>query len=680
MVLLPKPGMGTKHVSGTGPIAKEFVDPTEVDARVDEGSVGDGDKDGDGGKAKKKKKLRSSSVTIEEVRKRADQDVELWRARNERFKNHQKQIELRGAVDEDEDEEDSVILNDPLVLVQKISGMLSKQTEQIEYRPRRPNTGKEAQAGENALRLIEKEREYAWSAALHGPVKYEEFQCELLRGWLCARVSFDSQAVVEWEEGDRDPYSYFPWRIHLADPANIYPNNPTMEFTRVTHRFKTTVGEMRDNSEFGDEGLPEGAGDDEGIEVTAVYEFSKRYDYHCVYYTGKGGSEGFVKKPTAMGYMPWVIVLAGGVFYRGTPWDESDDWTKHVGVGILHTVAKNQELLNKYVTMLATVVGDNANPYRALFTDGTEEEVPQEFRRGGTGKFSKDAKILPVTDAKDATMQGIGALVELLQMRQDRGSISPVLFGGAGANPATAASGFQAAIYMAAAHDIIFPYVRAWELFRSLVYRKILWLFAEHAPLDIPFMVLNPPDARDGKNTWEEFWPQNVVEQGCHVSVNLDPMTVQDRLALGNLAVMLVRENIISRKTARGREFLRLEDPQLEDYQIVSELTRLDQRVMGMMIPAVAEALGEPELAELFRKGQEQQLLAAQQAGMGGQGPGGAGPGPGKLPGPGMDSAGGPPPAALGIDQMEQMRNRERPPEAAAQGGGGAGGIPPGVR
>lgn len=665
---VPQPGMGTKEIPGTGPIKALVTNYEDVDSRVDENT------EGKTGKTGGTKKSRRSDVSLEDVKTWADKDVALWKAREERFKAHQWLAELKTEVVASGEE--AITLNDPLVLIQKISGMLSKQAHCIEFRPRRPDTGKEAQAAENALRLVEREREYSWSSALHGPVKYEELQCALLRGWLCARVSFDSKAVVEWEENGGDPYEYFPWRIYLADPANIYPNNPTLEYTRVTHRFKATVGELRDSSEF--DGLDESLGeaqDDEVLTITAVYEFSNRHDYHCVYTEGKGGAKGWIKKPTPMGYMPWVIVLAGGMFYRAVPWESGEEWTKHVGVGVLHTVAQNVELLNRYVTMLATVVGDSAESYKALFTDDVEIEVPERFVRGGTGKFPKDSKIESVSEAKDGTTQGIGALIEVLQSRQDRGSISPVLYGGAGAGPSIGASGFQAALFMAAAQDIIFPYVRAWELFRGLVYRKVLWLFGEQGPLDVPFMVLLPKDAREGKNTWVEFFPGDVAKQGCHVDVTLDPMTIQDKLALGNLAVMLVRENVISRKTARGKEFLRLEDPQLEDFQIIAELTRMDPRVMGMLIPAVAEALGEPELAELFRQGQ-----AAQQA-VGPGGPGGTPPGnpAGELAGPGIGSETGVPPAAQGIDQMAQMGRRGQVGNVPAAGGAGAGGIPPGT-
>ena len=267
---VPQPGMGTAQIPGTGPIKALVTEYQDIESRVDENS--------DGGKKDQSPKVRSTTISLEDVKRKADGDVTLWKAREKRFQDHQALAELR-TVDVAVKGEEAVTLNDPLVLIQKVAGMLSKQTHSVEFRPRRPDTGKEAQAAENALRLVEREREYAWSSALHGPVKYEELQCALLRGWLCARVSFDSKAVVDWEESEGDPYEYSPWRIYLADPANVYPNNPTLEYTRVTHRFKTTVGELRDTSEF--EGLDKSLGDaqdDEVLVVTAVYEFSKRYD------------------------------------------------------------------------------------------------------------------------------------------------------------------------------------------------------------------------------------------------------------------------------------------------------------------------------------------------------------------------------------------------------------------
>jgi len=612
--------------------------------------------------AGKTKPARKSNPTLDSIIKKADHDVALWRHRNDRFQEHQEKVELIEPLDVPDDE-DALVLNDPLVILQKITGMVSKQPITREYRPRRPDLKESAQAGENAILRFDREREDRWSdEELHAPMFYEEFQTMLLRGWACARVGFNSRDAAEF---DGDPYEYYPWDIYLADPANVYTNS-TQKYTRVTHRFKTSVAELLDSAEF--EGMDKALHDldeEDEIEVTGVYEFNKRWDYHCVY-VSQGSDQRWLKKPQAVGYMPWVIGLGGGFFFRDTPWGgDKSSYTKFIGMGILHTIDLNQKYLNKYVSMMATMVGDSANPFTALFSDNDEDTVPEGgFKRGGSAKYERAGKLEQLTKEKD--LQAVLPLMSLLQDRQDRGTIPRTLYGVT--SEGQVASGFMASLLMTAAQDIVFPFIRAWELFRRRLYRKALQVFENFAPLETPFMVMLPKNAKNPNYTWTEFYPMDVTEQGTDIDVSVDPMTIQDRINLGQLAVMLVEKNIISRDTARGADYLRTQDPMLEDYKIIVELAKLNPKVIEMLIPLIGAQTGQDTLVAVFQMAMQQ---INQEKMMGPQGPQGGGGQPN--PSPQL-----PPSARPSTDnQFAQINQRGRPAQAAAAGGGGAGGVPP---
>lgn len=618
------------------------------------------------------KTSRKSNPSLSLVQKKAQSDVKFWRHRNERMREHQEMVQQ--SMPQVGEGEDAIVLNDNLGIIQKISGMLAKQTPMKEVRPRRPDLGDSAEALSFALDLMDEKQEDASAEALRNPIQYEEIQTELLRGWLATRVSFDSEMANSFAG---DPYDYYPYKDEIYDPATVYPNAATTKYTRVTHEYAVTLGELRDNTEFDPKALRgfDSVDDDKSITVTGVYEFNDRWDYHAVY--SKDLRDGvWLKKPTPMGYMPWVITLAGGMFYRWTPWQKDEStWTRDMGVGILHTIALNSKYLNRYYSMAATMIGDSANAFTAIYSKNPEDDAPAGgFKRGSSQRFDPDARLEQLTKEKD--LRAILPFIQALEDRKDRYSLPKIAYA---TGDSTISSGYMASLYQYAATDIVFPYIRSWELHRRMVYRKKLEIFRDFAPLDKPLMVVAPPDPQNQTYRWMEFWPEDIAEQGTTVYVTLDPLTIQDKINLGQLSVMLVDKNIISRETARGMEFLRIKNPKLEDARIISEMAKMDPEVIKQMIPIMLGRTGQQLLSSVWlmaqqEEQQKQNMNAAQPVG----GPPGGGPPPGgpggaTPPRPPMLNGAVAPPAAQGMMPHPPMPG-PRPP---AVGGVGGGGMPP---
>jgi hypothetical protein len=448
------PGIGDQFMPG-GPHQGEFENPSNIDAILQDAYLGH---------SRAAPKPRKSNPSIDLVAKKAKQDIAQWQKREERFQRHQEMVELKKP--DVSPDQDAVVMSDPLGILSKVTGSLAKQKVMREVRARRPEMRDSAQAIENGLILFDERRERDWVDSLHNPVQYDELQSGLLRGWYCARVAFDSEQAAQSDA--MDDFDYFPWIVDVFDPANVYPNSPSGKYTRVTHRYWTTIGDLLDNSEFPDAEKILEEYDDESkvVEVTAVYEFNDRWDYHCAFLSDCGEPQ-FLKSPAPMGYMPWVIVLAGGFFSRQTPWNGkgNTDYTGGMGVGIMHTIEQNQSYLNRYASMAMTTLGDAANSYMGLFTDGDEDQVPEDgFKRGGSGKFAKDAKILPIHSIQN--MEWILPALKMFEERNFNYLLPKMAFA---AGDGAISSGYMASLFMNAASDIIFPYVRAWELFRAKI-------------------------------------------------------------------------------------------------------------------------------------------------------------------------------------------------------------------
>src|SRR5438132_2881390 len=327
---------------------------------------------------------------------------------------------------------------------------------------------------------------------------------------------------------------------------------------------------------------------------------------------------------------------------------------------MLHTLHQTNQYRNRIFSLLATKAVETANPFTAIMSDHPEDEAPQDgFVRGQNKRFRKDTAIQRITRHERGAEDLVIPLIKGLEERQEKSSLIRALWGMGGGDAGTN-SGFQTSFFIAVAHDIVFPYIRSWELFQQKVYEKILTVFSEYAPIDIPLMVMQAPDSQNPNSTWGEFHPEDVTEQGTAIKISLDPMTVQDKLNLGQLTVALVDKNIISRETARGVEFLRIKDPKLEDNRILTELIKLDPKVIEFLVGIAASQTGEDLLGKLFNMvhaPEMQQIVAqAQNPQMGA---------PGMLPGQAS------PPAAQGQSQMMQGNNVGRPAPSAAGGGVG---------
>ena len=222
------------------------------------------------------------------------------------------------------------------------------------------------------------------------------------------------------------------------------------------------------------------------------------------------------------------------------------------------------------------------------------------------------------------------------------------------------ASGYMGALMMGAAEDTTWAFIKALEGLQSLRYEKILTIYARYSDKDLdvlaPFTTESKALAK-GKMAWgETLSAQDIEANGTYVNVVYEDISPRDRVSLGNLAVLLVREKLIDLGTARDK-FLNLDDPGLISDKVLADMAYLSQDVVKARTKIeLAKRQMWPELLALLEAEakKEQQEQQAQQAPLGltpGAGPGAGGPGS-ALPGP----IGGMPtqaisPAAMGLEQ-----------------------------
>lgn len=626
-----------------------------------------------------------SKPTISDGKSWAQADIKTWLRRDDRFELEQNEFYLKQRV-RPQDNEEVVTPNDPAFLTEKAARLLARLEETVEIIPRDPSNNERAQKIENLVRTLRRQWVRQWGRGLHGPLDYEEAKYLIQRGWLVSRITKNTN------EKSKEPILYSVW-----DPANVYPYEVGGELVRVTHRYKASISTL-----LGDDALPESEDafsliDDNSKHVDVYSQYVKHNGiyYHMVWTSGVSGtrvgisdsSGEWLKKPTEIGYMPWVIDWAIGTPWRATQFDDTD-YIEHIGESFWTNMSGMYKQQSKMMSMLATIIATMANPPTALFQEnGGKIQASEISMKPGSRMVFDKGNIEQFR--LGAGLQDIVAYWQMLQDRQNKSSFAAVSFG----EQTGIESGYMGESLKAGNADVMFPYTECMRFHRVKCYEKALDIMAQHWVGSVEVYAqqnVNRPAQMQTVNYTD------IIEEDPYIQVGFKTQSLQERMQLANMAAALRRDNLIDLQTARGKDFLNLDDPYLIEQRVQADLIKTDPAMIKAMIPLALAFTGmrlEKELYGVLHGSEIAQMLMAglqgassQQQPQNGQppmpgAPGGIPPGP-----PGMDGAAVPPVVAGGqIAGSPPMRPEEQQMlqivrmMMGAQGGMGQGGIPPGM-
>lgn len=618
------------------------------------------------------------SATLEQINTWVNEDIQFWEARNQRFQRDQELYKLtRPAELRGRNEADLIVLNDPKVLVKKISRLIARHPNVIEV-PASPNAPDSsiAQRIENFLYAWDQSINQRWQLGLHNPYRYDQAFYMALRGWLCERTMLYPEG--EYVYGPNDAANI--WEHEVCDPANVYPWVSGSQIRRVTHSYGSTVGQLRYDP-FYQQGLMNAglwdSDDREPVHCNAVY-WQDMYGswWHAVTLsTGLGPSTSsteWVKPPTEIGYNPWTIVVANGASYRSTPWDDIG-YIEDIGTGVLDESVDTFKYLNRMATKLSELLSLEANPPVSIYS-GSGETKKISFEPGARNFLAEKDKL--EAHRVGPALGDYQLLWELLMQRAARAGLPAAFFAEYGGE-----SGFSSAVIMAAGKDILFPITEAINLGDALKYRKVLEIYRDFGP-PTPLQTFVPSDSMGGVQA-AIITPDDIYAQGTFVKVTREDMTPQELATRINLGLAMVDKKAISLETFR-RDWAKLQNPKKENLQVLAELVYMNENVISQLIPLALTDTGQEMLRRVWEMVQSGMMMGP------GQMPPGA---PGQPPGPEPEMPGLPsqilPPNMQTGNPQTNTRVGQANPQAAAQnailqlltggarGGAGPGGTPP---
>jgi hypothetical protein len=515
-----------------------------------------------------------------EILEHKERLVRYWQPRNKRFQEDQEMYELAAAESESDEVGvgEAIALNDPYVIIEKVANMVGSQEPSISV-PCRDAASKEfAQKTEDALYWIRQTWAQRHEETLHGPLSREEAHYASLRGWICGRVT--------WNPNDPK----FPWEYTLVDPVNVYPQIGSRGIEFVIHTYKATIGDLRadyggdkdmlrkiNNATYKGKSKKEVKYDDE-VEVVA---------YADKWYHGLIVNDIEVKiESHNYGFLPWEIRIPSGSPIRQTPWDKSK-YVSRIGPSIFEGIKSTYSNLNRLVSMIVTEVSKVPNPPSAIFTDaeGVLRQKTLDTSPGATNYFIADREKYQIVETSRGAMEMVQPVLGIYTDRMNRGSLPPMLYG----EGAQTLSGFAVSLLSAGARDVVFPLVRCLEGYRAAIQQKALKLYemlGETLPAPVEMIATQKEGAQAGvRQSNIVFKPEYITASGSYNEVTYRSLAPQDRAAMANIAAMLVREQIIDRETARGDEFLGLQNPGLIDQKVLAEMIYQNKDVVQLMVP-----------------------------------------------------------------------------------------------
>jgi hypothetical protein len=626
-----------------------------------------------------KVKPKTKKPTKQEVQDKAEDAVRFWVSRNNRMAEEQDLYDRTDAnrkkedrtnatyFSDDEDVQGSrdIVLNDPYTIVEKLAQTIGGVSPTISIIPVDESQKLLAQKIEDLLYWWRDKAEEKWMQGIHGPLGVEEARTLALRGWICGRIT--------WNPDDHE----FPWRYSIIEPYHVYPTlSSTGDLLYVIYCYSDTkasvIADLSINDKFRQrlEKILKEKRDFESVQVT-IYE-DKEWRVILV------DDEEITDKESAFhgyGFVPWVIQVFSGHPFRSrleggltnTPEVElSPTWTEKIGTSILEGVKDGYKELNFLASVLATEAGKSNNPPIVVWTDEAGQQQFKEVRTGygDTTHLLFDREKYEVVRPYNAAPY-ITALLTLLIDRQNR--VLPQMLWGEGV-PAT--SGFAYTILHGSARDVLYPPVRALEVYYRTLYKRVLELYVKFGDPSLPVKIITSDRATGARQGAVEVTRDEVEQTGYQIQVKYRNLAPIDKQMLGQLAALLVDKDIISRYDARGDEFLGLQNPSIVDTRIIGEKITLSPDIMrDILVPvAIYQEFG-PLMAQLYMKKMDEVRMKE----MGGAGFGGPMAGPGANPAkiPGLPPEVLPPELGVAAGREPPMpgRNRNIPPLNITQGG-----------
>lgn len=634
---MPMPGMPPNPMMGGGmppnPTMLYLAAIMQQEMQDNEGSAPD----------TKPKKPKRKKPNLDDLKEKADRIVEFWALRDTRM---DEDLAMYRLTKEETTDGEVVLKNTPFVVVEKAANLISAQMPSIQVIPPDEEVAEEAQKIEDFLRWSGDQWNKVGRRNLNGSMRHDMAHFLCLRGWVAARVWYDSE--------EEDPNEH-PIRVKLFDPRQVYPKMGDKRLQYVVHRYWTTYGELQD--EYPDEAdtFKESEPND-FVEVTAYYDDW----YHAVW-----TEEADLKPVTEheYGFIPWVITIGNGAPIRATS-NNQTSWVKDHGVSIFHGIKDSYKQLNKVLSQLATQVATASNPPTVYYYDPVMNKTPQplDYTPGTTNFLLYDRERvdpLNLTPNPTNTQPLIDALVD----DTSKGSLPEVLWGLGGGE-----SGFGTSMMTDAARDQLSPVVDAMTTTFEMINEYTLRLIRDLHEDDIGFWITDDTGRKMGGITLS---PEEIEAVGVNTEVIYRDISPKDRASMAQIAAMLVDKKLISMETAR-EEYLMLENPERENQRVLQDLIYQDEDLIKKGLVPAALARANPDLFAYYMMSKQQELFGQQQGGPP-QGPPGAPPGmpPGPQGPPGLPPTAAPPIGQPGADPFMQSLG-------SAIGGAGLG-PPPGI-
>lgn len=610
---------------------------------------------GEGAPDTKPKKPKRKKPNLEDLKEKADLLVEFYAPRDTRM---DEDLALYRLTREETTDGELVLKNTPFVVVEKAANLISSQIPSISVIPPNEQVSEEAQKMENFLRWSGDQWNKIGRRNLNGTMRHDMAHFLCLRGWLAARIWYDS------EDEDLDPNEH-PIRVKLFDPRQVYPKMGDKDLQYVVHRYWTTYSELIDEYPDAEKEFADSEPND-FVEVTAYYDNW----YHAVW-----TDEHDLKPVTEheYGFIPWVITIGNGAPIRATS-NNQTSWIREHGVSIFHGIRDTYKSLNKVLSQLATQVAAASNPPTVYYYDPVMNKTPQplDYTPGTTNFLLYDReRVDPLNlSPQPANVQ---PLIDSLVDDQQKGSLPPVLWGTGGAE-----SGFNTSMMTDAARDQLSPIVDGMVDTFEQLNEYCLRLIRDLHDGEIGFWTTNEQGRKIGGVTLSA---EDIEAVGTITEVTYRDISPKDRASMAQIAAMLVDKKLISMETAR-EDYLMLENPERENQRVLQDLIYQDEDLIKKGLVPAALARADEDLFMFYMMNKQ---LDQQQQQQGGGGPGGPPiPPGGPAQAPGLPPSAAPPIGQPGADPFMQslgsaLGGAGMGPPPGIPGGGGMPGMPMGL-
>jgi len=569
----------------------------------------------------------ASDKTLSELTRWAFRDMERWESRNQRFQRDQETYQLQKADDlTARVKADLTILNDPKVLVKKISRLIARHPMMLEIPARHGTDGVAAQKMENWCYDVDQAINQRWMMSLKPPYRYSQSFFQTLRGWGAYRTMLRPKGAEKLAD---DPSGLFQHEVF--DPCDVYPFASGGEIRRVTHAYSMTVGELRDDVFFSKRLREEWDEVDDNTlaKVKAVYwkDDDDSWWHAVISSIAVGKDSMWIQEPKEIGYNPWTIIVCNGSAYERTPWDDLS-YLEEMGTGVLEDSGDLFKYMNRMATKLTELLSLEVNPPVTVFLRGGQKK--EIAFHPGARNFLMDREHMEAhrigPNAGDYEL-----LWKILERRASRAGLPDAFFAEYGGE-----SGFSATVLLAAGKDILSPFTDGVNQGDALVFRKMLELYRDFGPSK-PLQTRIQPNGV-GQILTAELNAQEIKEQGTFVIVTREDMAPQELASRITMGLQMVEKKAISLETFR-RDYADVQNPMGENQKVLAEQVYLSEDVIKALIPLALTSTGQEWLRRVWEM--TQNPVPPEGA------PPGAPPGvpPGGAPPPGAMPPGAPPPA-----------------------------------